>query len=63
MKCKIFVSFFQRTATANLGVNDLNPNSLAGMEVSVAGWGKTRDIKKSEKSQLVSNIRFILVCR
>ena len=47
---------FQLTAAGNLGVNDLNPNNLAGREVSVAGWGKTRDRYESKKSQLVSNI-------
>ena len=51
-----FVTFFQLTAAGNLGVNDLNPNNLAGREVSVAGWGKTRDRYESKKSQLVSNI-------
>ena len=56
-------NFFQLTAAANLGVNDLNPNSLAGREVSVAGWGQTSDISESEESKLVSNIRFILLHR
>ena len=51
--------FSQRTAAANLGVNDLNPNSLAGKEVSVAGWGKTRSYYESKKSQLVSNMHRI----
>ena len=55
MTCMKCVIFFQRTAAENLGVSSLNPNSLAGKEVSVAGWGKTNNYYESKNSQLVSN--------
>jgi len=42
----------KRTAAENLGVSSLNPNSLAGKEVSVAGWGKTNNYYESKNSQL-----------
>ena len=62
--------FLQRTTAENLGVSSLDPNTLARelktqadpitfqrpREVSVAGWGKTRDRKENRENTFVSDI-------
>ena len=52
--CVILNPFIQGVTSDNLEVSDL-AGGLAGSEVTMAGWGKTRDKNQSRANQIVSS--------